>query len=171
MKALLIVDMLADFIYPKGALYLGPPAEELIKGVRSRLEEYRADGDLVIYLCDRHPGDDQEFDMFPPHSLEGSKGSEIIAELAPRADERVIGKRRFSGFCGTDLDLTLREKGVTELELAGCVTNICILYTAADARMLNYRVSVSEKAVASFDEQAHSFALQEMEKTLGVTLI
>lgn len=171
MKALLIVDMLADFIYPEGALYLGPPAGELIKGVRSRLEEYRAERDLVIYLCDRHPEDDREFDMFPPHSLEGSKGSDIVAELAPRVGERVIGKRRFSAFCGTDLDLTLREKSITDLELAGCVTNICILYTAADARMLNYRVSVSEKAVASFDEQAHSFALQEMEKTLGVTLI
>jgi nicotinamidase/pyrazinamidase len=105
-KALLIVDMLADFIYPGGALYLGPPADALVKGVRSRLEEYRAEKNLVIYLCDRHPEDDKEFDMFPPHSLEGSKGSDIIAELAPRADERVIGKRRFSAFCGTDLDLT-----------------------------------------------------------------
>ncbi len=171
MKALLIVDMLADFIYPEGALYLGPPASSLIKGVRSRLEEYRAEGDLVIYLCDRHPEDDREFDMFPPHSLEGSQGSDIIAELAPQAGERIIGKRRFSAFCGTDLDLTLREKGIVDLELAGCVTNICILYTAADARMLNYGVSVSEKAVASFDPQAHSFALQEMVKTLGVNLI
>lgn len=171
MKALLIVDMLADFIYPEGALYLGPSADALITGVRSRLEEYRNEGDLIIYLCDRHPEDDQEFDMFPPHSLEGSKGSDIIAELAPQAGERIISKRRFSAFCGTDLDLTLREKGITDLELTGCVTNICILYTAADARMLNYRVSVSEKAVASFDSQAHSFALQEMEKTLGVTLI
>ncbi len=163
--------MLVDFIYSEGALYLGPPASSLVKGVRSRLDEHRAEGNLVIYLCDRHPEDDQEFEMFPPHSLEGSKGSDIIAELAPQTGERIIGKRRFSAFCGTDLDLTLREKGVTDLELAGCVTNICILYTAADARMLNYTVTVSERAVASFDLHAHSFALQEMKKTLGVTLI
>ena len=36
-------------------------------------------------------------------------------------------------------------------------------YTAADARMLNYRVFVNSAAVAGIDEQAHCFALQEME--------
>ena len=51
------------------------------------------------------------------------------------------------------------------------MTNICVLYTAADARMLNYRVFVNSAAVAGIDEQAHCFALQEMEKTLGVTLL
>ncbi|MFO7952826.1 MAG: isochorismatase family protein [Bacillota bacterium] len=63
------------------------------------------------------------------------------------------------------------EKGIKEIELVGVVTNICILYTAAEARSLGYKVMVPQKAVASFDQEAHRFALQEMEKTLGVNLI
>ena len=171
MKVLLVIDMLVDFIDSKGALYIGPVADNLVPAVKSRINEYRSAGDVVIYICDRHLEDDSEFDMFPPHSLGGSGGDQIVNQLKPGDGERIIYKRRFSSFFGTDLDLTLREKGITEIELAGCVTNICILYTAAEARMLNYEVCLSKQAVASFDQDAHRFALQEMEKSLGVKFI
>lgn len=171
MKALLVIDMLVDFIDREGALYIGPDADKLVPAVKTRIDSYRSAGGMVIYICDRHLEDDSEFNMFPPHSLEDSGGDQIIDQVKPAAGERVIYKRRFSSFFGTDLDLTLREKGITDLELAGCVTNICILYTAADARMLNYNVCLSKQAVASFDQDAHRFALQEMEKTLGVKFI
>jgi len=170
-KALLVIDMVVDFINPDGALYIGPVAEKVVPRVKSRLEEYRSNGSPVIFVCDSHISDDVEFNLFPPHSVAGSGGDEIISELDPRPGERVIEKRRFSAFVGTDLDLTLRDKGIQEIELAGVVTNICILYTAAMARMYGYKVYVPVNAVASFDEEAHNFALKEMEKTLGVTMI
>jgi len=170
-KALLVIDMVTDFINPDGALYIGPVAEKVVPQVKSRLEEYRSKGYPVIFVCDSHTSDDAEFNLFPPHSVKGSGGEEIIPELAPRAEERVIEKRRFSAFVGTDLDLTLRDRGIQEIELAGVVTNICILYTAAMARMYGYKVDVPVSAVASFDEEAHNFALKEMEKTLGVTML
>ncbi|NLA25782.1 MAG: cysteine hydrolase, partial [Firmicutes bacterium] len=103
--------------------------------------------------------------------LEGDPGSDVVDELAPEPGERLIFKRRYSAFFGTELDLTLREYGATGLELAGVVTNICVLYTAADARMRNYQVFVNSAAVAGIEEGAHRFALREMEKTLGVTML
>ncbi len=171
MKALIVIDMLVDFIKPEGALYIGPMAEDLVPAVKERIDKYRSEGGLVIYLSDRHLEDDVEFAMFPPHGLHGSEGEKIIDELAPKPGERIIYKRRFSAFFGTDLDLTLRDKRVTELELVGVCTNICILYTAAFASMLSYKVTVPKKAVASFDLEAHNFALQEMDKTLGIDII
>ncbi|NLA10989.1 MAG: cysteine hydrolase [Firmicutes bacterium] len=171
MKALLVIDMLNDFIKPEGALYIGPAAQQVVPAVRSRVELFRKSGDPVLFICDRHRSGDLEFEMFPPHCLEGDPGGEVIEELAPLPEERLIYKRRYSAFFGTELDLTLRELGIAELELSGVVTNICVLYTAADARMLNYRVAVSPAAVAAIDEQSHLFALQEMEKTLGVTML
>jgi len=171
MRALLIIDMLNDFITPEGALYIGSPAEKVVPVIRRRLDLFRQNKEPVIFICDRHRQGDPEFAMFPPHCLEGDAGGDVIAGLAPRPEERLIYKRRYSAFFGTELDLTLREYGVSELELTGVVTNICVLYTAADARMLNYRVFVDVAAVAGIDEQAHRFALQEMEKTLGVTML
>ncbi len=168
MRALLVIDMIKDFVDPEGALYIGEEGEELVPRIKKRLQEYRGKGEPVIYICDRHIHQDGEFAMFPPHALPGTEGEEIVPELLPGENEPVIYKRRFSGFFGTDLDLTLREKGIDSLELVGVVTNICILYTAAEARMLNYGVEVEKSLVASFDEEAHEFALKEMDKTLGV---
>ncbi|MEW6545829.1 MAG: isochorismatase family cysteine hydrolase [Bacillota bacterium] len=166
--ALLVIDMLRDFVVEDGSLYCGPAASALVDPVAAEIEEARRAGVPVIYVCDRHRPDDPEFAMFPPHCVAGSPGAEVVPALAPRPGDRVIPKRRFSGFFATDLDLTLRELGITRLRLVGVCTNICILYTAADARMRGYQVEVPREKVASFAADAHDWALNQMEKVLGV---
>ncbi|HHV34905.1 MAG TPA: cysteine hydrolase [Syntrophomonadaceae bacterium] len=170
-KALIIIDMLNDFVQEGGALYTGEAGRRVIPVIAAVLKRARAEKWPVIYLCDQHTSADSEFEMFPIHCLAGTKGGEICAELAPQDGEFIIPKRRYSGFYGTDLDLTLRELGVDELILTGVCTNICVLYTVADARMRHYDVKILKDAVASFDEKVHEFALQEMEKTLGAELV
>lgn len=166
-QALLVIDMLVDFVSEGGALYVGPAGRKVVEPIREKLAWARSTGVPVIFICDQHLPGDAEFNMFPPHCLKGSAGAEVIPELSPQSGELIIPKRRYSGFFGTDLDLTLRELGVGEVLLVGVCTNICVLYTCADARMLNYGVTVYRDCVSSFDERAHEFALQEMEKTLG----
>lgn len=167
-KALLVIDMLNDFVKPDGALYIGEAAQRVAKEVEAIIDKARREGMPVIYICDNHRADDAEFNMFKPHCVKGTKGAEIVEELSPRPADYIILKRRYSAFFGTDLDATLREMGVSEVVLVGVCTNICVLYTAADARMLNYDVTVVRNAVASFSQEAHEFALKEMETTLGV---
>lgn len=170
-KALLVIDMLNDFLDKEGVLYIGPSAEEVKKNVAEKVNDRRNNGVPIIYIMDRHLENDAEFNMFPPHCLAGKWGSEIVPEIAPQRGEYLIYKRRFSAFFGTDLDLTLRELGVSTLEITGVCTQICVLYTAADARMRHYDVVVSENCVASFDDEAHRFSIQQMEKTLGVKVL
>ncbi len=170
MKALLVIDMLKDFIEEDGALTTGEAGREIIDVINEKIREFRKEGFPVIFICDNHEKDDREFDMFPPHCIAGTRGSEIIDELEQREEDKIIKKRRYSAFYGTDLDLYLREKGVEEIYLVGVNTNICVLYTAADGRNINYRVTVYKNGVASFNEEAHHFALQELEDTLGCTV-
>jgi len=170
-QALLVIDMLVDFLEEAGSLYCGEGSRQIIPRVAAKIAEARQAGIPVIYICDQHRPDDPEFDMFPPHCIAGTPGGEVVKELAPRPPERVIPKRRYSGFFSTDLDLTLRELGVEEIWLVGVCTNICVLYTAADARMLNYRVTVFQDCVASFDQDAHASALKELERTLGARVV
>lgn len=169
-SALIVIDMLKDFIDTDGCLSLGEAGQGVIEAVRQRIEAARRDGTAVLFVADRHRPGDSEFEMFPQHCLEGTAGAEVIEEIRPRQDEPVISKRRYSAFFGTDLDITLREMGVGHLILVGVCTNICILYTAADARNLGYRVTVPTGAVASFDADAHDWALGQMETVLGVSL-
>jgi nicotinamidase/pyrazinamidase len=131
------------------------------------VERARREGWPVVWVCDRHQPDDSEFQVWPAHCVAGTRGAELVPPLEPREGEKVVPKRRYSGFFGTDLDLYLREQGVDEVVLAGVCTNICVLYTAADARMRGYRVTVLRDAVASFDRDAHQWALRELERTLG----
>ena len=163
--------MIHDFADPSGALYCGPSMQRIIPVVASEIARARASREPVVYLTDSHLTDDAEFKMFPPHAIAGTKGAEIIPQLAPAPEDSVIEKRRYSGFFGTDLDITLRERGATTLRLVGDCTNICVLYTAADARNLGYDVEVVRAGVTSFDEEAHRDALRELEKTLGATLV
>jgi len=170
-KALLVIDMLEDFVYEGGRLYIGDAAKKVLPEVKKAVEKAREEQIPVFFVCDNHREDDAEFEMFPCHCIQGTKGAQIAKELNPKPEDHIIYKRRFSAFFGTDLDLTLRELGVKEIVLVGVCTNICVLYTAADARMLNYKVSVVKDAVASFDKDAHEFALKELKNTLGTEII
>ncbi|NLP17507.1 MAG: cysteine hydrolase [Firmicutes bacterium] len=167
-RALLVIDMLNDFILPEGSLSVGPAGEAIVPLIAQQIKEFREAGEPVIYICDHHRAEDPEFEMFPPHCVQGTPGAEIVEALAPVEGELVIFKRRYSAFFATQLDLCLREMGIVELLLVGVCTNICVLYTACDARMRTYDVTVLKDAVASFDEEAHDFALAQMENVLGV---
>lgn len=170
MRALLVIDMLNDFLLPEGKLFVGESGQKIIPFIRDKITEFRREGERVIYICDSHRSDDAEFAMFPPHSVRGTRGGRVVEELAPYGDDIIILKRRYSAFFATELDLTLRELGLTHLVLTGVCTNICVLYTAADARNLGYHVTVFREGVASFSMESHEFALKEMELVLGVTV-
>lgn len=171
MKALLVIDMLNDFINEDGALSTGSPGKVIINFVKEKIMEFREKDYPIVYICDNHEKDDKEFDMFPPHCVANTEGSQIIEELEVKESDKIIMKRRYSAFYGTDLDLYLREKGVDEIYLVGVCTNICVLYTSADARNIAYKVNIYKDGVASFDEEAHKFALKEAKTTLGCQIL
>ena len=99
----------------------------------------------------------------------GTSEVEVIPELASFPGE-TIPKTRYSGFYGTDLAERLAEAKPEKLIICGVCTDICVMHTAADARNRDYAVEVPADGVASFDLNAHRFALDHLERVLGVTL-
>lgn len=170
--ALVIIDMLNDFVLPGAPLEV-PATREILPTLKQRLEQARKDGLPVIHVCDAHAPDDREFERmgWPPHAVRGTRGAEVVDELAPLAGEPVIAKTSYSGFHDTELDQTLKQLGIEELILTGCVTSICVLYTAADAVMNGYRVTVPADCVAPLDPKDGEFALNQMRNVLGVTVV
>ena len=166
-KALIIVDMLNDFIDKNGVLYCGDTVPPIIPFIGQRLRAFRDRGDLVVYLQDAHDQDDREFERFPQHSIAGSWGSEIIPELAPQPGETVIPKQRFSGFFGTDLEKVLAAANVAEVEVVGVCTSICVMDTVGGLANRDYKVTVPVQGVADFDPEMHRFSLKRMEKIYG----
>jgi len=171
MKALLVVDMLEDFLGEEGALFCGKEAREIIPFVRERINLAHQEGALVIYICDAHREDDLEFSMFPKHCLEGTKGAGIIEELKTRDSDIIIKKTRYSGFYGTDLEKVLKEHQVEEVEIVGVCASICVMDTVGDLRNRDYQVTIYKKGIADFDEEAQRSALKRMEKIYGAKVI
>ena len=166
-NALIIVDMLNDFVDEKGALYCGKGSRDIIPFIMERLQKSRERGDLVVYLKDSHDEKDKEFERFPKHCVEDTWGNEIIPELAPKPGEMVIPKKRFSGFFGTDLENILSSVGVEDVEVVGVCTSICVMDTVGDLANRDYRISVPVKGVADFDPEFHEFSLKRMKQTYG----
>lgn len=71
----------------------------------------------------------------------GSWGAEIAAEMAPAEEDIVIeGKRGLDCFASTNLDFILRQRGITDLAIAGFLTNCCVESTMRSAYERGYRV-------------------------------
>jgi nicotinamidase-related amidase len=169
-SALIVVDMLNDFIDEKGVLYCGQSARDIVSFVRLRLEAHRRAGNLVVFLHDAHAEDDREFEKFPPHCIAGTWGGRIIDDLTPQTGEQVLAKTRYSGFYGTDLEKILAAYGPDEVEVVGVCTSICVMDTVGGLANRDYRATVPEAGVADFDAEAHRFALQRMKRLYGATI-
>ncbi len=163
-SALLVIDMLRDFV--EGP-FAGPDAKALVTRVRAAVERARQLEIPVVFVCDAHAPEDPEFRVLPPHALAGTPGAEIVPELAPRAGEAVVGKRRYSGFYDTTLEARLRDLAIDTIILTGLQTDCCVSHTAADGFFRGLRIVILEDAVAARTTEGHRGALTEMRRLYG----
>ena len=81
--------------------------------------------------------------------------ADIVPELGPRDGDIVVTKQQWGAFYGTDLDLQLRRRGVTQVVLTGIATSIGVESTARAAHEHGYHVTVVTDAVTDMDGGAH----------------
>lgn len=181
MRALLSIDYTNDFVATDRKLTTGEAGQAIEQDLVAVTKEYFDQGDFIVFAIDGHDPSDQyhpENKLFPPHNVIGTSGRDLFGSLADfyqanNAEKNVywIDKRHYSAFSGTDLDIRLRERGITELCLTGVCTDICVLHTAVDAYNLGYQLVIPEKAVASFDAAGHTWALSHFKNTLGAKIV
>jgi nicotinamidase-related amidase len=168
-NVVLVVDMVVGFLERGHNLY-SEGYRDLIPNIQRLIEEEQAAGSRVIFLCDTHDPDDLEFQMFPVHCVKGTEEPNVIRELSKYEGE-IIPKRRYSAFHDTNLGERLAALDPEKVIICGVCTDICVMHTAADARNRDYAVDVPVDCVATFDPEAHTFALQHMENILGARLV
>lgn len=169
-QAILVVDMLNDFVRPDGALSV-PGAQEIIPNIQRELRQARQEGQTVIYVCDAHDPDDIEFQRYPAHAVEGDFGAEIISELAPQPGEAVIKKKRLSVFFNTELDDVIRWLAPEKVTVVGVVTHICIMEAVAGLCDRDIPARVPKDCVADFDEELEAAAFKRMATVFGAEII
>lgn len=168
-NAVIVVDMLRGFLENPYPLFCGERSRRIIKPVQELLRQEQSKGSKIIYCSDNHDQDDCEFQMFPRHCVTGSIESQVIPELSSFPGE-VIPKKSFSCFFKTPLASKLETLKPDKVIICGVCTDICVMFTSADARNYEYVVEVPVDCVTSFNDIGHAFALEHMQKVLGVTL-
>ena len=169
--ALIVADMLNDFIDPQGALFVGPQGREIIGFVAGKIEEVRAQGGVVVFVCDAHATDDREFKHFAPHAVKGSWGAQVIPELPLKPGDYRVEKTRYSAFARTNLDEILQKEQVARVEVVGVCTSICVLETVKEIFDRDLPSLVYQEGVADFDPEAHAFALKHMQRIFGTKVV
>jgi nicotinamidase-related amidase len=169
--AVLVLDMLNDFVYGKlkceGAKEIIPEIVALVNAARQR--------NIPIFYCiDQHlPTDIHELKLWGYHAMKGTKGADIINELKPStSNDHIIHKRTYSAFDKTGLDKALKSAyggiGAETLIITGLTTDICSRHTAYDAFTRGFNIVVAEDGTTSFTQEDHVAGLKYMQRDYGV---
>jgi nicotinamidase/pyrazinamidase len=169
--ALIVADMLNDFLDPQGSLYVGPQARKIIPFIVQKITAFRAEGGVVIFVCDAHALNDREFRYFPSHAVKGSWGATLIPELTPGPGDYQVEKTRYSAFAHTDLEDILKQEHVYEVHVVGVMTSICVLETVKELFDRDIPAVVYRHGVADADPEAHSFALKQVQQVWGASVV
>ncbi|WP_436527955.1 isochorismatase family protein [Actinoplanes sp. HUAS TT8] len=101
-----------------------------------------------------------------PSTPPPANSSEIVDEI--RADgDIIVTKRNWGAFHGTDLDLHLRRRGVTQVVLTGIATSIGVESTARAAYEHGYNVTLATDAMSDLTAEAHANSLDRIFPRLG----
>lgn len=95
--------------------------------------------------------------------------AEIVPELGPSEGDIVVTKQQWGAFYGTDLDLQLRRRGVTQVVVTGVATSIGVESTARSAHEHGYNVTVVTDAVTDMDGGSHINSTEKIFPRLGET--
>ena len=171
MRTLLIIDMLNDFCTKDGALYVGPQVKPVIENIRKEIESIKKKSGSVIYLCDEHTPNDEEFKLFPPHCIAGSHGECVINELEPTEHDQVFKKNTFSGVRanGQINDFLMDDD---ELIVCGVCTSICVMETVSDlSKYMSLKIKVLKNCCCDLSKESHEMALNRMATLFGAEII
>ncbi|MGW1288682.1 hydrolase [Streptomyces sp. NPDC002586] len=91
----------------------------------------------------------------------------IVDELSGHPGDIRVTKHNWSAFHGTDLDVQLRRRGITQIVLTGVATSIGVESTARDAYAHGYHVTLATDAMADADAEAHANSIERIFPRLG----
>lgn len=173
--AVVLLELQNDFLSESGKLYplLKPVLETHdIKANQNRLiKAARERGMLIVHVPIQFSPDYREMGKEPYGIMKTVKdvgalikdtwGSEIAADI-DRWDSDVVidGKSSIDAFAGTSLDFVLRAHGITDIALAGQLTNICIESTMRAAYDKGYRVFGITDAGATISLEQHRISIE-----------
>src|SRR4051812_10597583 len=163
--ALIVVDMLNPYDHDDAEKLAESVEERLPQMVELRDRAARTDDTLTIYVNDNYERWDSMREDLVRNALDGRR-PDLVEPLLPDRAAPFIAKGRHSVFYQTSVDHLLQVEHVKRLVLCGQVTEQCIQYSALDAYMRGYEVSVPSDAVAHIEPDWARVAIEMIAKNM-----
>ena len=163
---LLLIDVINDFDFEEGEqlLRLAMPVGRNIAKLKERT---RAAGIPSVYVNDNFGRWQSDFKKIVAHCRrENGRGKPFVEMLLPEDEDYFVLKPKHSGFYSTTLSLLLTHLGAENLILTGIAGNNCVLFTANDAYMRDFKHFIPSDCVVSNTEAENKHALKQMETVL-----
>jgi nicotinamidase-related amidase len=164
--ALLLIDVINDLEFEGGSRLL--KNAERMAAKLARLKARASEVHIpTVYVNDNFGRWTSDFRFLVTHCVEDEvRGRGIATKLVPDVGDYFVLKPKHSGFFSTTLDLVLKYLGANKLIIGGLTTDICVLFTANDAFMRDYKLIVPSDCVACSDDREHRLALRYMKRVL-----
>lgn len=153
MKALLVVDVQNDFC-PGGALAV-KEGDQVVPVINKLMPQFP----LVVASMDWHPADSIHFEKWPPHCVRQTEGADMHPDLHMSMIEKIFLKGTqgkddgYSAFEATNMNLEefFRNRGITDLYIAGLATDYCVKATVLDALKMGFNTTVFTDATRAVE--------------------
>jgi len=168
---LIVIDLINDFL----ARWEPAPRAALIEAMNGLAGIVRGVGGNVIWVRQEFEPDlsDALSEMRAKGihvAIKGTEGCKLDSGLAIASTDRVIVKKRYSAFFGTDLDKRLSEIQPDAVILAGINTHACIRTTAIDAYQRDWPVILAVDCIDSYDREHHEISLRYMKDKIALVM-
>lgn len=168
--ALLVVDMFNTYRHPDADL-LAEQVEGIVEPVAALIGRARERDDVeLIYVNDNYGDFTAQSSDIVRAALHGEH-PHLVRPVAPEPHSRFVTKVRHSVFYATALDYLLRQRETERVVLVGQVTEQCILYSALDAYLRHYAITVPHDAVAHIDAELGAAALTMMQRNMRAEIL
>jgi len=150
------------------------PVPDLIGNIRALREACDGAGVPVVYTA--QPGEQSASQRgllqpwWGPGITAKPELTPVAADIAPRPQDTVLTKWRYSAFVSSDLRERMRAQGRDQLIVCGIYAHIGCMMTVADAFMHDIQPFLVGDAVADFSAQEHAMALDYVSRRCGVVI-
>jgi nicotinamidase-related amidase len=164
--ALLLIDVINDLAFD-GSEALIAQAESMAAPLARFKRRATAAGVPTIYINDNFGQWRSDFRRTVAHcTARSSPGQRVSRRLRPTANDYFVLKPKHSGFFDTTLDTLLETLRIRRVILTGIAGNICVLFTANDAYMREYKIFAPADCIVSNTAADNDHALRQMKTVL-----
>lgn len=165
-KVFVDVDTQCDFMNPGGALYV--PGAEQIKEVLAKITKLAKDEKIpILKTFDCHIPNDKEFEIFPPHCIDGTVGQASIRETSSNNAVK-FDKSTYNIFDkklgNSNFEKWLVDNKIKTAYVYGVATDYCVKEAVIGLCKMGITTYVFENAIAGVTAETTEIAKKEMRK-------